>query len=278
MAVAARGWIAGAAAVTLAVSLSGFDSTPASGAVPATTWQQECPLASEKVPEPMGYEGVYDQFTDAARTCSVIHNTSPGVLWIKVDPPNTAVFLNGSTTPIEPKGWFVNAGALAIGETSDTQVPILNDGYAVIQQRAPGHFTFWMADRQSQWKSEFAFQVSKFTFNRIPYASWLSARVNLQHTIQECASAATALWERLSTTERPAPMQDVIDQLGAAKETVDACKPIHKAFDPPPEERAPRAAWVDFMDRVKAKGTAWADDLIEFLIHHPGSISRLPRA
>ncbi|WP_329125070.1 hypothetical protein [Streptomyces sp. NBC_01353] len=279
MAVAARGWIAGAAAAALAVSLSGFAPTPARGAVPALTWEQECPLARERVSEPLGYEAVYDQFTDEARTCSVIHNTSPGVLWISVDPPNTTVFLNGSTTSLEPKGWFAEAGALAVGGASDTRVPILSDGHAVIQQRAPTDFTFWMADPRSQWKAEFAVQVSEFTFNKIPYATWLSARFNLQRNVQQCASAATALWERLSTTDRPAPMQDVIDQLATAAETVETCKPIHEAFDPPPAHRTPRAAnaWDDLLNRVKAKGTAWAENVFEFAVRHPEAITRLPR-
>ncbi|WP_405699813.1 hypothetical protein [Streptomyces sp. NBC_00069] len=164
---------------------------------------------------------------------------------------------------------------------SDTQVPILSGGYAVIKyNELPTRFTFWMADRQTQWRAEFAVQVSEFTFKRIPYATWLDARINLRRNVEECASAATALWEHLSTTDRPAPMQDVIGHLATASETVEACKPIHEAFDPPPAQRTPRAAnaWDDFVDRVKAKGTAWADDLFEFVAHHPGAIiSRLPR-
>ncbi len=281
MTVATKGRIARAAAAALAVSLSGFGSTPASGALPALTWKQECPLASEKVPEPTGYAGVYEQSVDPGRTCSVIQNTSPGILWIRVARPNTAVFLNGSTTPLEPKGWFADAGAQAIGGMSDTQVPILSGGYAVIKyNELPTRFTFWMADRQTQWRAEFAVQVSEFTFKRIPYATWLDARINLRRNVEECASAATALWEHLSTTDRPAPMQDVIGHLATASETMEACKPIHEAFDPPPAQRTPRAAnaWDDFVDRVKAKGTAWADDLFEFVAHHPGAIiSRLPR-
>jgi hypothetical protein len=249
------------AATATAATLAGV--APHTSA-PSTTWQDICPDARVRVTEAPGWEGLFEAHSNPDKTCTVVQNTSTGVLRVAVQPPDSVVFLDGDTVGVDPREpVLAQVGAVAAGKRydTDTQQPVLPNGYTVIQHR-PGA-TWWtqVADQSTQVKVKYAVELTKLGLSRVPWTRWAGEVALLDAHIQRCAILADALHNQLLAEGRPATFEVVFEQL---PETVKACKPVYDAAKPPrpptnpldtPQGRNSRRALQQF--------NSVADDLLE---------------
>ncbi|MET9568545.1 hypothetical protein ABZY34_05275 [Streptomyces virginiae] len=221
------------AATAIAATLAG--AAPHSSPVPSTTWEELCPDAKVRGTEAPGWETYFEAFTNRAGTCTVVQNTSPGVLLVSVQSPDSVIFLDGATQGGDPRGpLLTQAGAWAAGKRSDTatQQPVLSNGFAVIQHRPGSTLKWWtqVADQSTQVKAKFAVELSRFAVYRLPWTRWATALAQLDQHIQACAIEADALRDELLAKNQPAEFQDIFNQL---PQTAGACKPVYDAAVPP---------------------------------------------
>ncbi|MCX4985978.1 hypothetical protein [Streptomyces sp. NBC_00572] len=218
------------AATAIALPLTGI---PSHSTAPSDTWKQHCPQASVPLPEASGRENDYDAFSDPNGACTVIRNTSNAVFWVEVEEPNEVVFVNGTTVEGDYRGLPEEAAAAAVGQRSNTQVPVLSNGYAVI--RHIKDYLYWIraADLPSQVRARFAFEFTKNVSWWLPEIKRAAARAALHEHIQACARAASDLWASLEAQGRPTSLQQIFDHLGTAQLTAFECKPVYDAAKPP---------------------------------------------